>query len=529
MEQQFQKILDLWRMIRRRFWLIAIITMLGAAASLFIAYILPPVYQSEAKILVEGQQIPDALARSTVTATAAERLDKIQQQLMSRDNLIRLIEDRNLYGDRPDLTLSQKTERLRSAILILPNLAPGSNFGPRQVTAFILRVTFNDPNEAAHIANALVSTVLNLNAQTRSEAASETRAFFEKQEKELRRDLVSIEVEISTFKRENREVLPDSLEYRRDELGQINENTFDLDRRILTLEEERTVHETRLRQLEVQAVTPSQDPALQQLRELKARLAQLRAVYAEGHREIQAVRAQINALEQSVPGGTEASDAALREAQVAGVRRRVDQSTRQIEQLKTQKQELLDRRAHLQASIGRTPEVEATLTGLERRRDDLQSRLDAVSQKRGEAETGEKLEMNQQAERFSIVENALVPDFPISPNRKRVAALGGMLSIAVAFGLAWLIEMIRPVLRTSSQMQRALDLTPVVSIPVVRTMAERRWRRTRFASLFLILGVGAPAGLYAVDKHVMPLQSVGAKVAEKSGLNNLIRIIKARL
>ena len=56
------------------------------------AYKLPPVYLSTALILVESQQIPSELARSTVTTSAADRLELIEQRLMTRENLLEIIE-----------------------------------------------------------------------------------------------------------------------------------------------------------------------------------------------------------------------------------------------------------------------------------------------------------------------------------------------------------------------------------------------------------------------------------------------------
>ena len=108
--EQLQIVFDLLRMVRRRIVVIVLIAGLGIAASTFFAYILPAVFQSTARILVEGQQIPDELARSTVTQTASQRLDSITQKLMSRPNLIKLIDDLGLYADRPDLGLRIFTE-----------------------------------------------------------------------------------------------------------------------------------------------------------------------------------------------------------------------------------------------------------------------------------------------------------------------------------------------------------------------------------------------------------------------------------
>ncbi len=52
-----------------------------------LAYTLPPVYVSTSTILVEQQEIPQDFVASTVTAYAAERVEKIRLRAMTTDKL----------------------------------------------------------------------------------------------------------------------------------------------------------------------------------------------------------------------------------------------------------------------------------------------------------------------------------------------------------------------------------------------------------------------------------------------------------
>ena len=60
--------------VRRRLWLVALIFIPGALLATGIAYVLPPVYQSTARILVESPKIPQNLAQSTVEIPAIETI-----------------------------------------------------------------------------------------------------------------------------------------------------------------------------------------------------------------------------------------------------------------------------------------------------------------------------------------------------------------------------------------------------------------------------------------------------------------------
>ena len=76
-----------FRVLRRRFYQFFLPFVLLSAIGTVVVMSLPAIYSADAKILVESQQIPDSLVKSTVTALASERLQVIQQRVLTRDNL----------------------------------------------------------------------------------------------------------------------------------------------------------------------------------------------------------------------------------------------------------------------------------------------------------------------------------------------------------------------------------------------------------------------------------------------------------
>src|SRR5437867_3826153 len=67
--------------------------------SVAIAFLLPPTYRSTATILIEEQEIPPDLVRSTITSYADQRIETIKQQVMSRSTLWKIIERYGLYHE----------------------------------------------------------------------------------------------------------------------------------------------------------------------------------------------------------------------------------------------------------------------------------------------------------------------------------------------------------------------------------------------------------------------------------------------
>ena len=85
--------------------------------SLAVAVLLPPVYKSTATILIEQQEIPVDLVRSTISSYADQRIQTISQQVMTRANLMRIVEKYDLYRNhRSTKTTEEILERLAKDI-----------------------------------------------------------------------------------------------------------------------------------------------------------------------------------------------------------------------------------------------------------------------------------------------------------------------------------------------------------------------------------------------------------------------------
>ena len=162
----------------------------------------------------------------------------------------------------------------------------------------------------------------------------------------------------------------------------------------------------------------------------------------------------------------------------------------QVAQLEEQQGLVQQRITEVEAAIRAAPEVEQQLNALERELTQLQDQLTVVTTRKVEAETERTLQQQQQTERFEVLETALVPEYPVSRSRKKTAIMGGVASVIAAVGLAMLLEMINPVIRNSTQIERALGVQTIISVPTIHTRRERRLRR--------ILFLGSVVGLFAM-------------------------------
>jgi capsular polysaccharide biosynthesis protein len=161
-----------------------------------------PIYHAEGKILVESPEIPADLVRPTVTATANERIQVIEQRIMSRDNLLAIVNKFGLFTVQQQwMSGTQLLDLMRDRTQVkLVDLDSRSR--PTSSTiAFTLSFEYESPDLATKVANEFLTLILAEDARTRIGRAAETTKFLEREAKRLEGQLDSVNAQILDLKR----------------------------------------------------------------------------------------------------------------------------------------------------------------------------------------------------------------------------------------------------------------------------------------------------------------------------------------
>jgi len=115
--EQIPQLRDYIDILKRRKWSLILSTLLVIIAAGALALLLPPIYKSTSTILIEEQEIPQNYIMSTVTSYAEQRLQVINQRIMSTSHLIKIIDRFNLYPElRKDWTTEEIINKMRDDI-----------------------------------------------------------------------------------------------------------------------------------------------------------------------------------------------------------------------------------------------------------------------------------------------------------------------------------------------------------------------------------------------------------------------------
>src|SRR6266403_6250709 len=164
-----------------------------------ITFLWPATYLSEGRILVQSQQIPTELVRPTVTSAAQERIQVITQRTMTRDNLLAIADKFKLFPDRRALmSPTQLVELMKRSIKIEPvtqSLAfTRSTLNPTVI--FTVGFEYSDPQNAARVANELVTRILNEDLRDRTSRATDTTKFLAREVQRLQAENAAIDARI---------------------------------------------------------------------------------------------------------------------------------------------------------------------------------------------------------------------------------------------------------------------------------------------------------------------------------------------
>lgn len=404
---------DFLDMTRRRLWVIVLVILVGAVGSFYWALSYVHLYRSSEVIQVEQPTINDELARSTVEGSSARRLQLIQQQLMARDSLQKIIEKYDIYSNLQALKASEKVQLLRQSVNINGVAAAREGFAD-DGTISVLTITaeMEEAQLARDVAHEFAEQTRNLMTAQRREQTEQTLAFFQQQEQVVLDNIADLEAELETYRRDNDLTIEGDVEFRMTELAQLNEAILGLDRNIISTQLARTQIDRSARASTVE-------------------------------REERALDIQLQTL--------------------------------------TEQRTLLDsRRNELQQTIQSSPETERALADFERRMEQLRAQLETIATRRNDAQVGFNLEVGAQGERLTTIEEAQVPDYPITMSKKKRAIMGTVAATGLAFIIAFLLELRRPVIRSARQMQRETGVLPVVSIPELAPKYQSsKWRKAR--------------------------------------------------
>jgi polysaccharide chain length determinant protein (PEP-CTERM system associated) len=461
---------DIAKIIKRRRWGLIAPALAVFLIAVVVLLVWKPVYRSTSTILIEEQEIPRDYVMTTVTSYAEQRLQSINQRIMSSARLIAIINQFNLYADkRSRLTTEEIIDDMRNDDIkfgtITADVVDRRTGRPSASTiAFSISYEGENPLVVQQVANVLASLYLEENIRVVTQQTESTTRFLEEEMKSVQSGLADLERKIAVYKENNPRTLPELLQYNLQTLDSTDRNLGQLNDQLRTLKEKESSLQSQLASIAPEA--QNNDKNL--LKELRAQLVTLRSKYSDEYPDVKKTRMEIAELEKRLRDDGVAEPAPEQPdnpmyitfaAQLASIRSEIDSVLRLINEAK---EKLNDYSGRLEM----TPRVEEGYKKLTVERNNTQAKYDDLMKKYMEARVAQGLERGNIGERFTLIDPAKLPEKPVRPNRIAILLMGLVFGIGAGFGTVALQE------TTDRSARRATDLTNAFPLPVLAEIPE---------------------------------------------------------
>ena len=547
---------------RRRKGLILTVAGIVFLMGLITAFVWPPTYQASATILIEEQDIPSELIQSTVTSYAAQRIQVISQRVMARSNLMEIVEKYNLYEkERKRYTTEEVLMEMREDISI--DMITAEVMDPRTgrpgvaTIAFSLGFKSTSPQQAQKVASELTTLYLNENLKSRTEKATETYDFLTAEATRLSDEIVRLEEQLSAFKEKNLYTLPESRELNTLSLQRTEYELADIDTNIQSLEEKKIYlsgqlallepYDTgdvlspsaRLNALRTQYITlasryspdhpdvtriqqeikalemetgdyASPDELRGQLERLRQELVTAEQTYTQEHPDVKRLKRQIAAIENELqnPRPAARNQSAPVNADnpaYVNLQTQLQAADSELRSLRTRRTKTLEKIAEYEERLLQTPKIEQEYRMIARELDQTSQSYQATKAKQMTAEVGREMEKERKGEKFTLIDPAILPEEPISPNRPAIIFLSLVLALGAGVGSAAVAESMSEAVRGAKGVVALLHTAPLAVIPYLPNAADTRAERSKKRIMLISVIAGIVIVLLLVHFLFSPL------------------------
>jgi succinoglycan biosynthesis transport protein ExoP len=467
-----------------------------------VAFILPNKYMAKSKVFIEQNIINSLIEGIAVTSSIEERLSVLDHSIKSRRLLTKVLEEVGIdvtamHKDKAESTIKYFQKNTRVDIE-RKSRSRGSVFN-----LFTVSYTDTDPEFARDYINVLVQRYIEENISDKKEEASVANQFLLEQIDHFKHKIDSYDKTIIEFRKEkgiyavlDEKKIVEEIKSDEDEIGNIRLNKMELEakrkmiKRQLSSEHPYTV-----------AIRGYNDNTLSgRLAMQENRLKQLLAKYTENYPDVIKVKAEIESIKAQlkegieVTGDDESSESGMSTLNPLYQQLKEEMAKNELEMaaLDAKEKHLTEKIETKKNTLKNIPEEKKVLADLERDRDSFKKTYDQLIQRLGQSEVSTQMEVQDKAATFRIVDPAILPVKPVSPNRLKIIVIGIIASLGIAFGSLMLLDKLDQSIKSVDNL-RGFGYPILSVIPTIKTSEDVILEKKKDLIIYAL------AGLYCIS------------------------------
>jgi polysaccharide chain length determinant protein (PEP-CTERM system associated) len=244
---------------------------------------------------------------------------------------------------------------------------------------------------------------------------------------------------------------------------------------------------------------------------LQKRLQDMQLQYTDNYPEIIRLKEEIRALEDQKKSGQ-------------GVSRPMDspEYDRYVSELKAMRQAESNLRSNIAKNRGllqSIPAAKATLEDLEREKSSQKALYETMVARQGQSEVSKQMEIQDKSTVFRIVDPAILPINPVSPDRKKLILIGILAGIGGSLGLVVLKDQMDNSVK-SVDMAKQFGLPVLAVIPRIEDPQQTAVQARQDRRLYIAAGLCFSVIFAVLALEVLGITAISNLVAKVSSLKN---------
>jgi len=507
-----KEVLKYFRMLYKRRYLYILLSVSISALIIIGIYLLPKKYRATSTIFIERNVIEKLVKGIAIAPSMESRIKVLRDTMLSRGLILKVLEKLDLDTQaKDDIELEKMIMRFQEKTDLKIK---------RSNSLIIVSFTDRDPVLARDFVNTLVNTYVEENIFAKREEAYDATNFLKKQVEYFKKKIEEGERSIINFrKKEGIYIALDERSLVKD----IQDYHDQIERARLKIRELTAVKkslESQLKKENKYTVSIfSKEDTEERIKVLERRLNELLVNYTENYPEVIKIKAELEELRkgpnkdhaQKQDMKNQSSEINTINPLYQDLRQKIVDTDAEISALRAKIDHLQKMINKKEQELKHIPETRKRLADLIRERDSFKDVYEKLLVRLGQSEVSKQMEIEDKAATFRIIEPAILPKIPVSPNRPLLIIAAMIAGLIGAFGVIYLIDYMDHSIKSFDEL-KSLGIPIFAVIPEMRT--ERELRKIKMRDTFMY----GFAGLYITGV-------MGLFVIERIGFKNIEEII----
>ena len=450
------------------------------------SYFLPKKYEAKSTIFIESNVINNLVKGIAVSPSMEDRIRVLRYAILSRGLVSKVLTDLDV-----DIKDQKKFEE---KILVYQKY---TQISVKENELFIVSITDPDPKFAMNYINTLVRRYVEENVSGKREEAYGANRFLSDQVAQFKGKLDKADEKIINFRKEKGIYMAvDEVSVIQD-IKQLKTEIDNINVMRNQLMATKNITQTQLKNEEPMTVAFSRHSGSDNatITALENKMKQLLVRYTENYPEVIRIKAEIEALKKQAeakPPGAPSGDTTEPEMSTMNpvyqqLKQTFLQTEAEIEALDSRKKQLSALIGRKETELRNIPEGKKILADLEKERDGHKNIYEQLLVRVGQSEVSKEMEIGDKATTFRIVDPAVLPMKPVSPQRVKLIFIGIFLGIIGGVGGVVARENFSPSVNSVKTL-RNLGIEVLAVIPKIFNEEEQQIKAKKDKLVFSIAG-----------------------------------------